>query len=162
MRVLKPPAQLLWSPHEPTVFLAGSIDLGAADAWQARAEAALSDTDWVVLNPRRDDWDNSWAQRLDDERFRGQVEWELEGLERATRIAMYFAEGSKAPITLLELGLVARSGRLAVACAPDFWRRGNVEVVCARYGVRLFDTLEALISEIRGDGAAKSAESRTR
>ena len=152
MRVLKPPAPLRWADSERTLFLAGSIDLGAAEPWQARVEAALPDTDWVLLNPRRDDWDASWAQRLDEARFRGQVEWELEGLERATHVAMHFATGSKAPVTLLELGLVARSGRLTVSCAPDYWRRGNVEVVCARYGVRLLGSLEELVAEIRRQG----------
>ena len=48
---------------------------------------------------------------------------------------MYFAPKSRAPIRLLELGLFARSGRLIVCCGDGFWRRGNVEVVCARNGV---------------------------
>jgi hypothetical protein len=148
VRVLKPPAPLEWSRDEHTVFLAGSIDMGAADGWQPRVEAALADTAWVVLNPRRDAWDSSWRQSIDEPKFRGQVEWELEGLERATRVAMYFAPGSQAPITLLELGLIARSGRLVVACPEGFWRRGNVEIVCARYAVPLLPSLEELISKI--------------
>jgi hypothetical protein len=63
--------------------------------------------------------------------------------------AMFFAPATKAPITLLELGLFARSGKLLVGCPVGFWRRGNVEVVCARYGIPLVDSLTALIDLVR-------------
>src|SRR5262249_13162647 len=55
----------------------------------------------------------------------------------------------KSPITLLELGLFARSGKLVVCCPVGFWRRGNIEVVCARYGIPLVDSLKALIDLVR-------------
>jgi hypothetical protein len=82
--------------------------------------------------------------------FREQVEWELEGLERATVVAMYFAPGTRSPVTLLELGLFARSGKLLVCCPEGFWRKGNVEVVCARYGVPLVNELAELVGLLRG------------
>ena len=69
----------------------------------------------------------------------------LEGQERATAIAMYFDPATKAPITLLELGLFARSGKVIVCCPPGFWRRGNVEIVCARYRVDLVENLSELV-----------------
>src|SRR4051812_47281298 len=111
MRVLKPPAPLPRPLGPRSVFLAGTIDMGAGEAWQAEAERALADLDGLLLNPRRDAWDSSWAQRFENPEFRGQVEWELEGLEGAAVIAMYLAPGSQSPISLLELGLAARSGR---------------------------------------------------
>jgi hypothetical protein len=77
------------------------------------------------------------------------VEWELAGLEQATVVAMYFAPSTKAPITLLELGLCARSGKLVVCCPDGYWRKGNVEVVCRRYGVPLLATLADLLAEVR-------------
>ena len=64
--------------------------------------------DVVVLNPRRVDWDSSWTQSIREPKFRGQVEWELDALERAQVIAMWFVPETRAPITLLELGLHAR------------------------------------------------------
>ena len=127
------------------MFLAGSIEMGLAERWQDRFEAALSQVDVTILNPRRAAWDTSWAQSIDNPEFRAQVEWELAAQERASLIAMYFAPATKAPITLLELGLFARSGRLVVCCPDGYWRKGNVEVVCARYGVPLVADLEALI-----------------
>jgi hypothetical protein len=78
-----------------------------------------------------------------------QVEWELAGLEQASLIAMYFEPSTQAPITLLELGLFAQSGRLVVCCPPGFWRRGNIEIVCARYQVPQVADLAGLAEVIR-------------
>jgi hypothetical protein len=135
-RILKPPAPITLADNEPTVFLAGSIEMGRAEHWQSMVEQALADLPITILNPRRDEWDASWEQSINNPQFREQVEWELEAQERASIIAMYFAPGTQAPITLLELGLFARSGKLVVCCPPGFWRRGNVQVVCARMGCR--------------------------
>jgi len=127
--IFKPPAAVPWDAR-PSVVLAGSIDMGTAIDWQSEVERGLAAVDCLVLDPRRDDWDSSWEQSIQNAQFRAQVEWELEGLERATVIAMYVAPDSKAPITLLELGLVARANK-AIVCAPkEFWRSGNVHVVC--------------------------------
>jgi hypothetical protein len=144
--VLKPPAPLDFDPSQPSIFLAGSIEMGQAEDWQARFQASLNRADITILNPRRDAWDATWAQRIDNHQFRDQVEWELAAQERATLIAMYFAPATKAPVTLLELGLFARSGRLVVFCPDGYWRKGNVEIVCARYGVPLVESLDALIT----------------
>src|SRR4051812_31374944 len=144
-RILKPPTPLDTLGEVRSVFLAGSIEMGQAEPWQSAVEEALSEEDLVILNPRRDAWDEGWEQSIHHPRFREQVEWELDGQELATAIAMYFAPGTKAPITLLELGLFARSGKLVVCCPPGFWRRGNVEVVCARYGVILVESLSELV-----------------
>ncbi len=149
-RVLKPPAPLALDGADPSVFLAGSIEMGAAADWQAQVEQSLRDLDVVLLNPRRDEWDASWVQSASNPPFREQVEWELEGLERTTVIAMYFAPGTRSPVTLLELGLFARSGKLLVCCPDGFWRKGNVEVVCGRYGVPLVSELAELVRLVRG------------
>ena len=148
-RILKPPSALDLAPAERSIFLAGSIEMGSAEDWQSTFTAALVDLPVTILNPRRDAWDASWDQSRDNPLFREQVEWELEAQERATLIAMYFAPDTRAPITLLELGLFARSGRLLVCCPPGYWRRGNVEVVCARYGISTAATLPELHARAR-------------
>src|SRR5262245_59348634 len=107
-RVLKPPIRIELG-DAPAVFLAGSIEMGQADDWQSQLQRALADLDVVVLNPRRDAWDSSWVQSIDNPQFREQVEWELSGLEQAAVVAMYFAPATKSPVTMLELGLSARS-----------------------------------------------------
>lgn len=161
MIVLQPPASLAQlDPSAPSLFLAGSIEMDDAPRWQDQLIAALADTDVVVLNPRRDAWDSGWEQRMRCEPFRGQVEWELEGLERAERVCFYFAPGTKSPISLLELGLLARSGRAIVCCPEGFWRRGNVEIVCARYGIALVEDLDALAEHLRRWWQERSTRAR--
>lgn len=116
--VFKPPALPTVAPGDRVVFLAGSIETGAAADWQARITERLLGLDrLVILNPRRDEWDASWRQSIDEPKFRDQVEWELAGLERA-------------------------------GCAAEFWRRGNIEVVCARYAIPLVAELEELTDRV--------------
>jgi hypothetical protein len=148
-RVHKPPEPLPAELLTPSVFLAGSIEMGQAENWQSQMEESLADCAALILNPRRDAWDDSWVQSIHNPEFREQVEWELAAQERATWIVMYFAPATKAPITLLELGLFARTGKLLVCCPNGYWRKGNVEIVCARYRIPLMATLDELIAAVR-------------
>lgn len=139
--IIKPPMPI---PNGFSVFLAGSIELGSAGNWQTFVEQELSGIDIVILNPRRDNWDSSWSQDKTNPTFREQVEWELSALETATIIAMYFEPGTKSPVSLLELGLFAGSGKMVVCCPEGFWRKANVDIVCEKYGVHQVDSLNDL------------------
>jgi hypothetical protein len=149
LRHLKSPAPYQRQRGEASLFLAGSIEMGAAEAWQERVAQACAGDSLCVLNPRRDDWDASWEQSIRNAQFREQVTWELAGLESADAVLLYLAPGTKSPISLLELGL--RSGRegLFVCCPEGFWRKGNVELVCARYRIPLFERLEDAVGATR-------------
>jgi hypothetical protein len=71
------------------------------------------------------------------------VDWELNAQEMpAVTILMYLAPGTESPISLLEFGLFARTGRMLVICPEGFWKKGNVDVVCERYGVKQFDSID--------------------
>lgn len=144
----KPPSQVPAGGR--CMFLAGSIEMRQAEDWQSRLAGAFADdADLALLNPRREAWDSSWRQSVDNPVFREQVCWELDGLDRADVIALYLAPGSKSPISLLEFGLHARSGKLVVLCPEGFWRRGNVEVVCARYGIGLHTDWDVWVAALR-------------
>ena len=65
-------------------------------------------------------------------------------MEAADVIAVYFSPDSEAPITLLELGLFARTEKVVVACPDGYWKKGNVQVVCKRFGIELQGSLEEL------------------
>lgn len=130
----------------PSYFLAGTIDMGNSEDWQAIAMARLKFRASVIYNPRRENWDSSWAQEIDSPQFNTQVNWELEHIDAADRVIMYFADTSKSPISLLELGLIAASNpeKLYVVCPEGFWRKGNVDIVCNKYGVKMFESLDVL------------------
>lgn len=131
------------------IFLAGSIDMGKARNWQTEVTDAMADLDVAILNPRRDDWDSSWVQDISNDQFNEQVTWELDMQDAADLIVMYFDPEGQAPITLLELGLYAASGKIIVCCPEGYWRRGNVQMVCDRYALPLVDTIEEMIEIAR-------------
>ncbi len=133
----------------PSVFLAGSIEMGVAEDWQTRFTKDLSHLPITIYNPRRPDWDSSWKQTKDDPQFRQQVEWELDHLARASVVALYFDPATKSPISLLELGLFANTDKLVVCCPKGFWRKGNVDIVCERWGITMVDTLDELAQSVR-------------
>ena len=153
MKVIKAPQELDLGWFN--IFLAGSIEMGKAEDWQTRVTNALSDLNCVILNPRRDDWDSSWEQKITNPQFKEQVQWELRALEQSDLIVMYFDPATMSPISLLELGLHAKDSgedrhpELIVCCPEGFWRKGNVDIVCERYGVKQVNMIEDLIAEIR-------------
>jgi len=132
------------------VFLAGSIEMGRAAHWQAEVAEALADLEGLVLlDPRREDWDSSWRQDIAEPQFAAQVRWELAGLEAADLVAMVLLPDTKAPISLLELGLTVRRKPLLVCCPEGYWRRGNVQVVLDRYGGELVDEFPVFLRRLR-------------
>lgn len=149
VQVIKPPTQLPTEIEKPSIFLAGTIEMGTSEDWQAKVEVACQDLGVVLFNPRRDAWDSSWEQSADNPYFREQVEWELQGLERAEMIIFYFAPSTNSPVTLLEFGLYAQSGKAFVCCPEGFWRKGNIDITCDRYGVPRVNSLEELVTAIR-------------
>lgn len=147
MKIVKAPGNYVLD--KPSLFLAGSIEMGVAENWQDKVGKALIDTDLILLNPRRDNWDSTWEQRMSNPQFKEQVTWELDAMEQATGIIMYFDPATKSPISLLELGLHASRNKLIVCCPDGFWRKGNVEIVCDRYSIPLMNTLDELIEYVR-------------
>lgn len=154
------------APHSYTaykekfsIFLAGSIEMGVAVDWQRQIVSELATEDILILNPRRDAWDSSWEQSIDNPKFREQVEWELDALDAADLIAMYFDPNTKSPITLLELGFHAAKNpeKLRVCCPKTFWRKGNIDITCARYGVAQVETIDELVNAVRYQLRQKAA-----
>jgi hypothetical protein len=146
-------ARVVFAPNPyPTtqrlLFLSGSIDQLPA-TWQSTVSNALSYLPITILNPHRPDWDSSWKQDITFPPFKEQVSWELDAMEAADVIAVYFSPTTQAPITLLELGLFARSGKCVVGCPEGYWRRGNVQVICDRFGIKLVGSVGELIEETK-------------
>lgn len=146
MNTYKPPTNIATrNKKNKTVFLAGSIEMGIADNWQDNLSNFFTDNGWDVFNPRREDWDSSWVQKFENAQFYQQVNWELNALEQCDLIVMYFDPNTKSPISLLELGLFANSGKLHVICPEGFWRKGNVEIVCNRYDIPFYHNIKDFI-----------------
>lgn len=155
--VCKPPTRTPIIADDVNVFLAGSIEQGQAVDWQTKItnkiQTVFKNKNINIFNPRRDDWDSSWKQSIDNPQFKEQVTWELDHLDKSDVIALYFDGDTKSPITLLELGLHANRGENVIIFCPDnFWRKGNVEMVADYYGLQLFsnedDWMNAVVDRI--------------
>ena len=154
MREIQAPNKLQLDETDVSVFLAGSIEMGKAEGWQKRIINTLKDRNFTFLNPRRDDWDSSWEQKITNPQFKEQVTWELDALEAADLIVMYFDPNTMSPISLLELGIHKNKESMVVLCPEGFWRKGNVDIVCEYYGITQVETFDELIDTIkdRDDG----------
>jgi hypothetical protein len=143
-----PPSRTLITT--PSVILYGSIS--PTTLWQDHLTAALSDLPITTINPICTAWDSTWVEDTTDPRFVAQVEWEMDHGKLADVIVIYFVPGTQASISLLELGMYAAmyGGEKVVVCCPEgFWKRGNVRVVCARFGVECLETVEEVERVVR-------------
>ncbi len=149
MRVSKPLGKQRPATNEASVFLAGSIEMGKAVDWQEYVTRELAHIKrLLVYNPRRDDWDSSWAQEIGNTQFRDQVNWELNHLALAQTIFMYFSPETQSPITLMEFGMYVWNSKLMVCCPEGFWRKGNVDIVCARRNITVYGDLESAVGAL--------------
>ena len=120
------------------VFLSGTIDNGDSANWQDEVVNYMKNfnavgEDLCIYNPRRKHWGE-----LEKRDMNHQITWELNHQEECDLNVMVLLENSKSPISFMELGLFARTGKLIVLCSEKFYRYDNVEVVCKRYGVPLY------------------------
>jgi hypothetical protein len=129
MRVITAPEDTSINDDDKfVVYLAGAIDMGAAEDWQAEVIERLKDTDVTLLNPRR---------TFKPETLSEQILWELGAMDRADVVLMWFPSQSQAPIALLETGLYMQSGKLLIGAGKDYYRRANLEWTCKWYNVIL-------------------------
>lgn len=150
--IVKAPEKYYEEAGLKKIFFAGSIEMGKAELWQDRLAKDIQheERDIVIFNPRRDDWDSSWEQSIDNYQFKKQVDWELDSIDRSELVVFYFDKGTMSPITLMELGYVAaRSIPAVVYCPEGFWRKGNVDVMCFRENIPMAETYEDLVSFIK-------------
>ncbi|KAI1122621.1 hypothetical protein F5Y10DRAFT_253635 [Nemania abortiva] len=154
MSTLRSKCQVIKAPsREPPlgakkVFLAGTTNPTGDGDWRESLIASLADQPLTIYNPLRLDWDSTWREDISFGPYREQVEWELDMQEAADVIVVYFHPATKAPVSLLELGLCASSGKAVVVCPEGYWKRGNVQIVCTRYNVEMVGDVDGLKNAI--------------
>lgn len=126
-----------------SVFLAGTIDNGNSLNWQDKVIVELINlgVSCEVFNPRRERWNPNPTK----EEMEKQIKWEQEHLDKSDIIAMVLLDNSKSPISLLEMGLYAKSKKLIVFCTPKFYRFDNVRLTCEKYHIPLVQDLHPLV-----------------
>ncbi len=117
----------------------------------------LSEAGITIYNPHRADWDSTWREDVNFAPYREQVDWELDKQEKADVVVVYFHPATQAPISLLELGLCARTpGKAIVFCPEGYWKRGNVQIVCRKFDIEMVGSIEglrnAIVKRLPADG----------
>lgn len=143
MKIIKPNEIETWCDRKEdqdkpihTIFFAGTIDNGNSYDWQYYLAADIASIknkkyNFMIYNPRRKNWDPNAGK----EELIYQIQWEQTYLDEADTILMYFDPKSKSPISLLELGLYAKSNKLLVILGKEFYRAENVIQTCRKYHI---------------------------
>lgn len=138
MQVVYAPTPYSFPRDKISIFLGGSIELGQADNWQQRLTGFLTGKPYsdklVLLNPRREDWDQSIpTQDPDHPVLAEQINWELVCQDKADLVIYFFAADTISPITLFELGLY-RDRQPVVGASPAYKRYGNLKLTAKHFG----------------------------
>ena len=138
-------------PAGPSVFLAGPTPRSAAVAsWRPQAIQAL-DAAWTapatlhILVPEH-------PGGLSDTEYEDQIEWEWDGLDRASAILFWIPRDLRTLpgfTTNIEFGFTVRSGRTVLGCpldCPNPERNRYLVRLGRRFGIPVTETLAATVA----------------
>jgi hypothetical protein len=145
MREVTAPEEYYDHNGERSVFLAGGIS-GCPD-WQQEFKELMSHTDFVLINPRRKEFDiNNKVLEF------SQIKWEHNHLIRANTISFWFPKETLCPIVLFELGVwSSKNKKIFIGVDPQYQRRADVEIQMqlSRPLVHINYSLDEMASEIK-------------
>ncbi len=129
-----------------SLFLGGGIT--SCPQWQPIMVDLLKDTELVLVNPRRDNFDVT-QKGIQEE----QISWEYKYLRAVTGRMFWFPKETLCPITLFELGkYIEKTDALFVGCDIDYGRREDllIQMGLARpWAPQVHYTLDGLAESIR-------------
>lgn len=139
------------SARQPKIFLAGTIDMGHSPNWQLRMVKLLAKHKVTIFNPRRKEWNSSWKQsgKKIHPQLKEQILWELDYMDKADVVAVWLSPKSKSVISLMEIGLHARLGKLVIGCPHRYWRAANVHMTAQKYGAQIASSWNEFTKAIR-------------
>lgn len=148
--IFKAPENTYQPEGTTSIFLGGSIENGKAKLWQDEITKKLinKNSNIVIYNPRRENWDATLTNSLDNPVFEEQLNWEFNHLKKADIIFLYFQPGTFSPISLLELGLFSDKSKIVVCCPEGFWRKGNVDFICKKFSIDTIEDIDYLIDYV--------------
>lgn len=132
-------------PGEKSIFLAGGI-IGCGD-WQKEMAERLSDTNLIVLNPRRAEFPEETNTTTI------QIKWEFDHLRKADIIMFWFPKEGQCMTSLFELGTWSNTNKpLFVGIEPGYVKRGGMikQLALVRPDMPVVSNLEDLELLIKG------------
>ena len=132
-------------PGERSIFLAGGI-IDCGD-WQKEMTDRLSDTNLIILNPRRNDFPEETNATVT------QIKWEFDHLRKADMILFWFPREGPCMTSLFELGTWSHSDKpLFIGIEPGYVKRGGMikQLALIRPELPIVNNLEDLELLIKG------------
>lgn len=152
LTVINAPEYVGLNPKKISIFLGGSIEVGAARDWQTELIQHFGIQEYAarleILNPRRAAWDASWP--VDDpnhHELKEQINWELYYQDKADLIVYNFASGTISPITLLELGTYAPRNPV-IHVEDGYKRHANVKITADHFGWDYHEDWDGFLKDI--------------
>jgi len=146
MKEIQCPQRFEPNRTDVSLFIAGGIS--NCPWWQKDLVALLEDTNLVLLNPRRSEYNMANLNLEED-----QIKWEHEHLKKATAYVFWFPRETVCPITLFELGAVTTPGgkRVFVGTHPDYSRKRDIrwQMILRRPEIDVVNSLEKLAGQIK-------------
>lgn len=121
-----------------SIFFAGTIDNGDSINWQEELSKLLEQLNVNIYSPRCLNWNPNCTKN----EIVNQIKWEQKHLDNSDMIIMVLLDNSKSPISLLELGLYAKSKKIIVFCTDKFYRYDNVQLTCEKYNIPLINSTD--------------------
>lgn len=128
----------------PSLFLAGGIT--DCPDWQKEMTKKLGNTDIILLNPRRANFDIN-----EKDAAKKQIDWEYRHLRYATAISFWFPKETLCPIVLFELGYwFNRSKDIFIGVHPEYKRKEDVytQVSLSIPKFEFVDSIDALTEQV--------------
>lgn len=150
--LIKAPEYIGLNPRKISIFLGGSIEVGAAHDWQKDLIQHIDKKEYSfkieLLNPRRDAWDASWpVDNPNHTVLAEQINWELYYQDKADILIYYFATGTISPITLLEMGTYAGRNPL-IYIEGGYKRHANVKITADHFGWEYHEDRESFLNAL--------------
>lgn len=133
---------------DKSIFLAGGIT-GTKYDWQQELVDRLSDTNLVILNPRRNDF-----PKEDPYATTEQIKWEYDHLKKADCVSFWFPAEAPCMTSLFELGAWSKAGKpLFVGVEPGYIKEGSIrkQLALVRPEVPVVSNMEDLELMIKGE-----------
>jgi Nucleoside 2-deoxyribosyltransferase like len=143
--------KLITAPEQVNVDVAKSVFLGGGITncpdWQKEIINLFKDTDYYLLNPRRENFDIS-----DQNASVIQIEWEYKYLNSCDVVLFWFPEEALCPITLFELGKYSSIKRqVFVGCHPNYERKFDVvkQLSLSRSDIKVVFDIQSLANQVK-------------
>lgn len=130
-----------------SVFLGGSLTI--ENDWRADFVEDLSDTNYILLNPRREDVE-TFQFDTEDPEFIAHVRWVNDALQDADIVVLYFCSTTESPVSLLDLADLLKYKKVYLCVDDNFWKRSLLVSAAIDFNVELYTNINDVIQQLRG------------